>query len=339
MEASYGDVTEEYQVVRQGCGLVDYAGTGVYRVSGPGAAEFLSRICSRSVDFLLEGQILSALLVDDDGALISDVLVHCEADGFRLEVWPDRTAAAGPWLSGAAGSAAGVTVDDISGQVHVYGLEGPRSPGIARTFLSFPISSMAYPSFVMETWQEQPILVSRTGVSGEYGFKFHVPVELAEALATALVERGAVRVGREALDICRMEMRFVNLERETPDGSATPFSVGLQWMVDFGHEFRGRESLLNRRQTDPGETLVCWQAQEETQVPTRGTPLLASGSAIGTVRHAVFSPGLNRVIGVAALDADLAASGLDLALGEPTVPVRTISAPFLVATSLNTPLE
>jgi aminomethyltransferase len=339
MQQVYGDVSAEYHVIRHESGLVDYAGAGVLRVSGAGATAFLSRICSRSVDFLLEGQILPALLISDEGYLSAEVLVHCEGSGFLIEVWPDRAVAARERLISAAAELPDVTVTDLSAGTRVLALEGPASPAIAQTLLSLRVSSMAYPSFVSEQWNGIPILVSRTGVSGEYGFKFHIAAEHGDQLAEALREKGAVPVGREALDICRLEMRFANLERESAGNPVTPFTVGLQWMVDFRHDFLGRDALLSLRQQDVTESPVCFQAEADTEIPVPGTPLLASGTEIGRVRHAMYSPGLRKVIGIADLESDLAVSGLDLALGGPQIPVRTVSSPFLVATSLGVRLE
>jgi aminomethyltransferase len=339
MEETHTDVSDQYHVIRENCGLVDYAGAGVFQVTGSDATEFLSRICSRNMDFLLEGQILPALLITDDGYLAAEVLVHCESRGFRVEAWPDSAAVVRERLTSAAADEPGVTVDDLSAATRVLALEGPRSPAIAQTMLSFRISSMAYPSFVAEMWEGVPLLISRTGVSGEYGFKFHVSSRSADLLADKLQAQGAVPVGRAALDICRMEMRFANLEREVGDRQETPFSVGLQWMVDFGHDFRGKEALLRNRAASTQESLVCWRANGEIEVPEPGTPLLASGTPIGRVRYALFSPGLDRVIGVADLEADIAVSGLTLALGADEAPVHTVSSPFVVATSLGVKIE
>jgi aminomethyltransferase len=341
MTPSRDQLAEQYRVIRHECALVEHINTAVLQVSGSGATGFLSQVCSRSVEFLLEGQILPALLINENGDLVAEVLVHCEGSSFRIEVAHDRAAAAGDRLRATAEASPQVTVEDL-GDIKVIALEGPGSPAIAQKFLSLSVASMAYPSFVTETWHDHPLLISRTGVSGEYGFKFHARMGVADELAETLVAEGAHPVSQEALDICRLEMRFPNLTQEAPEESATPFTVGLQWMVDFGHDFPGRTALLNRVQNDQPDALVCWQTEADTDVPAPGTPLLAEGTAIGKVRHALYSPGLERVIGVADLDAELAASGLDLALGalgEPATPIRTISSPFRVATSLGLRLE
>jgi aminomethyltransferase len=339
MKPVYTDTVEEYRHLRSGCGLIDYAEAGLFRVSGPAAAGFLSEVSTRNVDFLLEGQVLAALLLAEDGTVIAEVLVHGRGDDYLVEVWPRQRDAAGARLSQAAAAAEGATVGDVSEDFAVYGIEGPTSFRAAQEFLPFPIASMAYRSYVTATWQDAPLLVSRTGVTGEYGFKLHVPAGHGDAVRARLLDLDARECGLDAIDACRMEMRFVNVEREGGPDRATPYQLGLLWMVDFGHAFHGREALQRRWSAGPERLPVCWRADGDLDgPPAAGTSLGAGGTEVGQVRHAVWSPGLDRVIGTALVDREVAASGLVLELA-PSGPVTTVSAPFRVATSFQVPLE
>ncbi|MBB5977379.1 aminomethyl transferase family protein [Kribbella solani] len=340
MRNVYSDPVAEYELLRGACGLIDYTGLGLLRITGGEAAQFLSQVSTRGVDFLLEGQISSALLLNTDGTLLAEALIHCSGNDYLVEVWPAQAAAVADYLV-AAGNTCGqdVNVQDVTDDYRVYGIEGPQSPALAQKFLSFPITSMSYSSFVTESWgDDQDLLVSRTGVSGEYGYKLHIPVAAGNELRDHLAGLGAQPVGLDALDICRMEMRFANLEQEA-DG-ATPFETGLQWMVDFGHEFIGKAALTAHWEAGPARRPVCWIAAEGLDdPPAAGTALGVDGEPLGAVTHAVYSPRLERVIGTARVDADVAAAGLELTLEQPEHLVLTTAAPFLVATSFGVPLE
>jgi aminomethyltransferase len=336
MKRVYTDTGEEYAALRGGTGLVDYKGAGLYTVSGPAAGAFLGQVTTRAVDFLLDGQISAALLLREDGTVIAEALVHCRGQEYLVEVWPAQAGAAGAHLSASAADFAGVTLVDVSTRSQVFGLEGPESFKIVQKFLDFPVASMAYRSFVATDHGGIPLLVSRTGITGEYGFKLHVPAEQAAALRAELLSLDAREVGADALDTCRMETRFANLERESAGAAVTPFELGLQWMVDFGQEFIGADAL--RAASKDTRQPVCWQAAEGvTEVPAAGAALGVVDSVVGEITHAVFSPKLGRVIGTARVDREVAASGLELTLGPSTV--RTVSAPFLVATSFGVSME
>jgi aminomethyltransferase len=338
MKNVYTDIGSEYQAVRGTCGLVDYEGIGLVRVAGNDASAFLGSVLTRGVDFLLEGQISSALLLDEGGNLISEVSVHCQGADYLVEVWPAQARATIDHLLASAASHPDAVVTDVSADYRVFGLEGPESPQLAQKLLPFPVSSMAYRSFVTDDSSGAELLVSRTGVSGEYGYKVHVPVAQAQSIRDELVSLGAAEVGLDALNTCRMEMRFANIEAEGGGEPRTPFAFGLQWMVDFNHDFTGKDALQATWEAGLDTAPVCWVADESiTEAPAHGTSITIGDTQIGTVSHAVFSPKLQRVIGTALVDGKVAASGIEYAIGDGTV--RTISAPFLVATSFGVPLE
>lgn len=348
MKNVYTDHTEECRVLRGACGLIDHDGAALVTVSGPGAAQYLSAVTTRPVDFLLEGQSASALLLTDDGSVVAEVLVHCRAEGYLVQVWPAQAAAATTHLLAAA-AGHDADVHDASDELALLALEGPTSFSVAARYLDYPIASMAYRTHTTSTWNGAPMLVSRSGLTGEYGYALVVPADRVEALRTELVEAGAVACGLDALDTCRMEMRFANIERERT-ADATPFDLGLQWMVDFSSSFTGRDRLLARWEAGLGRALVCWSdagpeadpgaadgGAVDLTPPAGGLPVTLGEVVIGEVAHAVYSPALGRVIGTARVDTAVAASGLEFAVGNRAV--HTVSAPFLVATSFSVPID
>ncbi|QEV21771.1 glycine cleavage T C-terminal barrel domain-containing protein [Streptomyces alboniger] len=337
MKTSYTDTTEEYTALREACGLIDYEGMGLVRVSGPAAAEYLGRAATRGVDFLLEGQSTAALLLRENGTVIAEVLIHCHAAHYLVEIWPSQAAEATAHLIDAALAYEDVTVQDVSAEYRVLALEGPASFKTAQRYLPFPVASMAYRSFATAEWGEgQGLAVSRTGVTGEYGYKFFAPAAEGARLRAELLADGAVECGKDALDVCRMEVRFASLEHESAGHEVTPFDLGLQWMVDPGREVAGPAAERDGALRSP----VCWIADESLSArPEQGTAIAVRDAEVGVVTHAVRSPRLGRIIGTGRVDAAVAASGQDFQLAGSDTAIRTVSAPFLTATSLDVPLD
>ncbi|MFK8912427.1 glycine cleavage T C-terminal barrel domain-containing protein [Streptomyces sp. YS-3] len=332
MKTAYTNTHDEYAVLRESCGLLDYSDIGLVRVSGPGATGFLGHVATRGVEFLLEGQSMTALLLRPDGTLLSEVLIHCHAGHYLVEIWPAQAAEATEHLLTRDTLADDTTVQDVREEYDVLALEGPSSFRIAQKYLPFPIASMGYRSFVTADHNGRSLTISRTGVTGEYGYKFFAPAGTGDALRSEFTALGAVECGKDAVDVCRMEVRFASVEHEAADGSATAYDLGLQWMIEPGKE---PESAA-----DPARRPVCWVGAEEmTDRPSHGAALTVSDATVGVVTHAVWSPRLNRVIGTAQVDTAVAASGQEFALADAGVALRTISAPFLTATSLDVSLD
>ncbi len=335
LTATTDSTLDDYRTLRGATGIVDHTGAALITVAGPQAAPFLGQVCTRGVDFLLEGQISSVLLLAEDGTVRAEALIHCRGTEYLVQVWPEQADAARELLTAAAADDPGVTVTDAGAELTTLGIEGPESFRIIQKFLAFPVASMAYRSFVTVEHGATSLLIGRTGVTGEYGYTLHVPTAAAAELRAELVALGAKEVGREAVDICRMETRFVNLEKESGGGALTPFELGLQWMVDANQDFTGKEALYDRWAAGTARLPVCFEATGD--VPAAGAPVTAGDTEVGAVAYAVFSPTLGKVIGIARVDRAVAASGLELTAGG--APARTVSAPFLVATSFGIPLE
>jgi len=329
------EVAEEHRVLRHDRGLIEWRGAGVFDVAGTDAAGFLDEVCTRSVAFLFEERTLAALLLADDGSVLAIVDLLCRGDSYTVLVWPDQRLVAWTRLAVKAEGRDGVTLSDRSDSTTVLAVEGPRAGAAVEPFLDGSIGQIAYRSFTTGRWEEAEMVVARIGVTAEFGYTLLVPLQHGDSVRARLVEMGVRPCGREAVDVCRMESRFVNLERECPHPQTTPFELGLQWMIDFTHGFAARRALLERWEAEVMRLPVCFTAPQEAGV-VAGDEVLLADQVVGSVTHAVRSPGLGRVIGVAHLDRDIAVPGLPLSArgaGGATA-ITTCSGPFLVPTSV-----
>lgn len=336
MAAVYDGVDEEYTRLRRDRGLLDLRGAGLFEVSGAEAVDFLDHVCTRSPGFLMEGRTLAALLLDESGSLVAEVLLACAGESYTVEVWPAQREAAWRHLEAQAAARDGVTVRDLSDEVAVFGVEGPYAHLTVQPFLDSPVNELAYKHVTTVTWRGEPLVVSRTGVTAEYGYVLRTSRALGEELRESLVDNGARPCGAQAVSICRMESRFNAIEDEAPRPSPTPFELTMQWLIDFNHEFLGKQALLETWGSGQLREPVCFAAPEGAALRA-GDPVTVGDTEVGRVAHAVWSPGLDTAIGVAHLDRDLAAVGLGFTArtgGGDEVRITTRSAPFVVPTSL-----
>jgi aminomethyltransferase len=179
------------------------------------------------------------------------------------------------------------------------------------------------------------VVISRTGVTAEFGYRLRVAAEHGASLRARLIELGAQPCGADAVNVCRLESRFASLEHDSPGPACTPFELALQWMVDFDHQFLGRDALLRRWQQGAVRHPVCFVTIEGASL-SAGDAVLADEVMVGRVTNLRWSPGLQSSIGVAHLDRDLAASGLELVAGGDSGMgrIHTCSGPFVLPASL-----
>lgn len=342
MPDKYIGVDSEYRSLRNGVGLLDHSDLGKYFVSGEGATQFLNELSSRDIEFLIEERTAVSLMLRPDATVIAEVSIHnLGDDGYLVEVWPPQAEAAWSHLNDYAAQRPDVELEDKTADFRVFAIEGPRSFHIAQTLIEFPIAVVSYRGIVRTEWQGEQILLSRTGLTGEYGYRLYAPHSLADSLRNHLLASDAQLCGLEALDVCRMESRFVNMENEISANSFYPFDLGIHWMVDFNKdEFLGREALISYKEQGLMEGLVCFSLKNGIDPVERGSGVYAGDERVGTVNHSLYSPGLNLTIGVARVHRDFVASGLDLEIrmDASAKMIRTVSAPFVVPRSFSTPM-
>jgi len=328
-------LAEEHHRLRHDRGLVDWRGAGVFDVSGPGAVDFLDAVCTRSVAFLVEERTLPALALDEEGGVVAVLDVFCRGDRYTVLVWPEQREAAWAHLAAQAAGRPGIVLTDRSAEQDVVAVEGPLAARSVDAFVDGGVEQIPYKGFTVAEWQECELVIARIGVTAEFGYTLMAPASLGGELRHRLVELGALPCGRDSVDVCRMESRFVSLEADRPDPRALPFEMGLQWMIDPTHDFAGKQALLERWPSPQARLPVCFTAPAGARLGPHDV-VAAGDVAVGSVTNALWSPGLHCIAGVAHLDADVAAAGLafEVRTGPDRVPITTCSGPFVVPTSV-----
>ncbi len=130
--------------------------------------------------------------------------------------------------------------------------------------------------------------------------------------------------GLGARDTLRLESCFALHGNElTPD--RTPIEAGLGWACGLDKEFPGVDVLRRQKAEGPAERLVAF-VMEDKGIPRQGMAIEEGGE----VTSGTLSPSLGRAIGLAYVDATLAAPGTEITLdlrGRPRR-ARVVEKPF-----------
>jgi aminomethyltransferase len=180
-----------------------------------------------------------------------------------------------------------------------------------------------------------PVLVSRSGYTGEDGVEISVPAEEAESLARALLALpGASVAGLGARDSLRLEAGLC-LYGNDIDETTSAVEANLVWTIGKRRRtewnFPGAERV--REELDNGPKRLRVGLLPEGRQPARGhTPIQSrDGAAIGEVTSGGFGPSLNGPCAMGYVARDQAADGttLDLMVRGKPVPARIAPTPFV----------
>lgn len=355
----------EYFAVRNAVGVFDTSPLFKYRIQGPDAERFLAGVLVRDIRTCRPGHAQYTLWCDDRGFVMEDGVVfrHSETEFLLTAARPTLG-----WFADLARRLR-VTLEDVSDDYGVLAVQGPRSRAVLSALMP-EADSLRYFEHAQAKVASGPVTLSRTGYTGDLGFEITVDAEHALAVLDAVLDAGnghGVRpFGEEALMMLRIEagLPLVDVEWRnsrlafTDDERVTPTELGMGWMLrgvqDEGRHFVGRDAI--RRELTDGTSrwasvgiVVDWQEwsrlhREAGLLPSKDEHPLpyesmlydapTGGTQIGYTTSFMYSPMLQRHIGLARVRPEVAASGsavhLELAISHhnTTVPAQTARLPL-----------
>jgi aminomethyltransferase len=316
----------EYHAIRSAAALFDVSPLFKYHIRGVDAARLLDRVVTRHVSNAHVGQVLYSPWCDSAGKVLDDGTVARLAEGFF------RLTSADPnyrWLTDNARGLR-VQVEDVSESVAALALQGPNARVILEQAAHTDLSSVRFFRLTTGLVGGAPIVITRTGYTGDLGYEIWMEAEHALPVWDRLMQVGAsyglTPAGMLALDVARIEAGLILLDVDYVSArkaliamqTSSPLELGLDWTIAFEKPaFVGREALASERKKGPAWELVGveadWPSLEALyndlglppKLPTTAwrtsVPLYSSGSdeQIGYATSGCWSPLLKRYVALA----------------------------------------
>jgi len=331
IEYAGGGVLREHEAVRIRVGLFDVSHLGKLEVRGPGAAAYLDACLTNAFDRIAPGRAQYTLCCDEDGGVVDDLIAYLRGPDDVLLV-PNAANSAEVARRLREHAPSGVEVVDRHEEIGVLAVQGPLADQVLSA-VGLP-TGLGYMSFEDATWQGSPVVVCRTGYTGEHGYELLPPSAVAGSLWDALLAQvsaaGGLPAGLGARDTLRTEMGYP-LHGHELSLQITPVQARTGWAVGWAKPaFWGREALLAERERGPARRAWGLLALDRG-VPRADLAVLdAAGADAGRTTSGTFSPTLKQGIALALLDARVA-EGDEVSVdvrGRP-LPCRVVKPPFV----------
>lgn len=332
MPIQYSGVIEEHRAVRSQVGVFDVSHMGEFRVSGEGAEAFLQANTPNNVARLKMGRAHYSGLMTERGTYVDDLLVYrLGATDFLLVVNAANRERDLAVLRERAGP--DVEIEDLSDEYALIAVQGPRAEDLLGQLSSDPISELRYYGFVEGHVLGAPALISRTGYTGEDGFELYVGWEQGEAVWEAVLAAGAsegiLPAGLGARDTLRLEASMALYGHEL-DEETTPLEAGLGWVVKFKKgDYLGRDVLLAQRDNGLERRLAGFELADKG-IAREGHEILSDNEVVSRVTSGVWSPTLEKAIGMAYLPTALTEVGtpIEIQVRKRRIAAHVVEMPF-----------
>ena len=284
-----------------------------FEVTGPDAESLLQYTLTRNVRKLATGQVVYTAMCYEHGGMIDDgTLFRLGDNNFR---WIGGDDYSGIWLREQAEKLGlKAWVRSSTDQLHNVAVQGPKSREILRQVVWTPpaqpaLEELGWFRFTIGRiggFDGAPVVVSRTGYTGELGYEIFChpkdALTVFDAIWQAGEPHGMMPLGLQALDMLRIEAGLPFAGHEFCD-QTDPFEAGIGFTVPLASkndDFIGRDALM-RRKAHPQRMLVGLEMEGDEAIG-HGDCVHIGRAQVGVITSATRSPVLKKTIALARVD-------------------------------------
>jgi len=315
MPVQYTSITDEHLAVRNAAGIFDISHMGEVTVSGAAAAEFLNQLLTNDIKKLTPGLGQYTLMCNERGTVIDDLYAYrlC-GDVYFLIINASRIEADVAWMQAQAAKfprRSELTLTDASHNYAAVAVQGPRVKDFINDVIPGASISAMRVACVTDLqknqiggfkFENQSVLVSRTGYTGEDGFEIVGSDEsiqhLWEKFLSVGQPFGLKPAGLGARDTLRTEVCYPLYGHEL-DEETTPIEAGVGFFVSLDKgEFNGRSVLAEQKANGVKRKCVAFKMTDKCAPPRPHYPIWTNGVSVGEVGSGTQSPSLDIGIGM-----------------------------------------
>ncbi|HEP9160451.1 TPA: aminomethyltransferase family protein [Pseudomonas aeruginosa] len=318
---------EEYHGCREKVAVMDLSALRKFEVLGPDAEALLDYCLTRDVRKLAVGQVVYSAICFEHGGMLDDgTLLRLGPDAFR---WIGGEDYAGVWLREQAEKLGmKVWIKSASEQIHNIAVQGPLARTLLKDMIWTPgtqpkLEDLGWFRFLngrLDDYNGAPLMVSRTGYTGELGYEIWCHPSDALKVWNRLWQLGEplglVPLGLQALDMLRIEAGLIFAGYEFSD-QTDPLEAGIGFCVPLKTkqaDFIGKDALL-RRSAHPQQRLVGLEL-EGNEPAAHGDCVRVGRAQVGVVTSATRSPVLGKNIALCRLDIGYCEPGTTVEIGK-----------------------
>ena len=280
------DYMKEYEAVRTGTGLLDLFSLITLEVKGRDAGKFVQRTFTNLVEGMETGQARYGAFVNHRGIMMDEGCVY--------KFGQERYIIAGnedslEWQLPEYAKGLDAELTNITENRSTIGVQGPRSLETLQSLVNKDLSELKFFRFYEDvTIAGCKCWISRMGFSGERGYEINAAAGDALKVWEALVEKGGVPFGVEAIEVLRVEAGLLLVDIDFRPNYTSPWDMSMDHFIKFHPDCVGTEALKEYQKILPRrfKTLKI----EGGEIPAAHTGVFVNKEPIGQIKSPAKSP-------------------------------------------------
>jgi aminomethyltransferase len=310
LPVQYEGILPEHRWTRQAASIFDTCHMTQYRVKGNSARKVLSKALACRITSLPVGRCRYGFLLNSSGGVIDDLVCYRLDDkeymivanaGTHEKVYDE--------LSERMNSS--VVFEDTSNTSAKIDLQGPAAQQVLEDLYGIDTTSLHYFTSTKASLDNIPVLLSRTGYTGELGFEIYSSPDDAGKIWCRLAEHDLVRpAGLGARDTLRLEMGYPLYGHEL-DENTTPVEAGLSCFLPQDGTYIGHNAIELQQKEGVSKKLAAIKFNGR-RAARAGEDVLINGKKIGNITSGAFAPSLGCAVAMAYVKPEKISTGQEI---------------------------
>lgn len=341
LPTAFSGPEKEYESLINDVTFGDFAAERQIEITGPDAYNFVRYIQPRNLEKCEIGFCKYILLTDKDGGIVNDAcLLRLEENKFWISPGDGDVIL---WLQGIAINS-GMDVHIVEPDVSPLQISGPKSGKLIRKLFDGKHDDLGYYKAAETSLEEIPMVIARTGWSGELSYELYLQDRsLGNKLFELVYEAAKEFNGRVIAPNTIRTIEGGILSYGGDFGREhNPYTIGMGRLVDVDQEtdFIGKEALKKIKENGLKEKLVGLELEGEPiiKAPENFWPVHNENhQKVGRVSRAFYSPRLKKNIALAIVDIDFSSEGTDINVATPNgdLAAKVVKLPWFNAKKEN----
>ncbi|MFC1562633.1 glycine cleavage system aminomethyltransferase GcvT [candidate division KSB1 bacterium] len=332
MPVSYRGIIAEHLKVRSSVGVFDVSHMGEIEFRGEKALEMIQKVTVNDASKLEEYQVQYSAMCYNDGGIVDDLLVYRFPDKYLMVVNASNKEKDYNWII--ENKINGVKIEDVSDSISLIAVQGPSSIKTLQKLTDVDLDQIKYYHCTEGVLADKDVVLSRTGYTGEIGYEIFTQFADSEYVWNKVIEAGkefdVEPIGLGARDSLRLEKKYCLYGNDITKDT-NPLEAGLGWITKFEKSnFIGKEALLKIKEKGIKRKLIGYLVEGKS-FPRKGYKILKNGEIIGETTSGIFSPSLQKGIGMGHVKKEYSDTGsvFDVVIRGKNVKAEVVKTPFI----------